>query len=77
MFRYPIVDLTGTGQNIVRLRKKNGLSVKDVQEALGLATPQAVYKWQRGDTLPTVDNLLVLSVLFGVSIDAILVTRCA
>ena len=75
MYRYPVVDLPGTGRNIARLREANGLSVRDVQCAVGLATPQAVYKWQRGDALPTVDNLLVLSALFGVPIDAILVTR--
>ena len=77
MYPYPTIDMPGTGRNIIRLREGRGLSVKDVQLALGLATPQAVYKWQRGATLPTVDNLVVLSALFGVSIDAILVTRSA
>ena len=75
MNRYPVPDLPGTGRNILRLRKARGLSVRDVQLALGLATPQAVYKWQHGDSLPTVDNLIVLAALFGVPIDEILVTR--
>lgn len=50
-----------------------GLSVKDVQDVFGFSTPQAVYKWQRGTALPTVDNLVVLAALFGVKIDDILI----
>ena len=65
--------MKATGENIVKLRKKAGLSVKDIQSACGFGTPQAVYKWQQGLALPTVDNLLVLSVLFGVTIDDILI----
>jgi len=41
----PIIDMTKTGQNIVTLRKKAGLSVKDLQDAFGFGTPQAIYKW--------------------------------
>lgn len=57
----------------MKLRKESGLSVKDIQNACGFGTPQAVYKWQQGLALPTVDNLLVLSYLFGVTIDEIIV----
>ena len=47
--------------------------MRDLQDIFGFGTPQAIYKWQRGDTLPTVDNLAVLAALFGVKIDDILV----
>jgi transcriptional regulator with XRE-family HTH domain len=73
MNRMPVIDLSATGLNIVRLRVLAGLTVRDLQDVFGFGTPQAIYKWQRGDTLPTVDNLAVLSVLFGVKIDDILV----
>lgn len=62
-----------TGQNIVALRKKAGLSVRDLQDVFGFATPQAIYKWQHGAALPTIDNMVVLAALFGVKIDDILV----
>ena len=75
MTRLPVIDLQGTGRNIAALRSQRGMSVKDLQRELGFATPQAIYKWQHGDTLPTVDNLLILSALFGVSINSILVVR--
>ena len=75
MTRLPIIDLRGTGDNILRLRQARGLSVRQLQAALGFATPQAIYKWQHGDALPTVDNLLALSVLLDVPMNAILVTQ--
>ena len=49
------------------------MTVRDLQEVFGFATPQAVYKWQRGTALPTVDNLVVLAAVFGVRIDDILI----
>lgn len=70
----PTVDLALTGANIVNLRKSAGLSVHDVQMVFGFNSQQAIYKWQNGVVLPTVDNLIVLAALFGVRIDDILVT---
>ena len=74
MFTIPAIDMAKTGQNIVVLRKQAGLSVKDLQDAFGFATPQAIYKWQQGLALPTIDNMVVLAALHGVSIDDIIVT---
>ena len=71
MFNIPTVNIKATGENIIRLRKQAGLSVKDIQAVCGFSTPQSIYKWQQGIALPTVDNLVVLSTLFGVSIDEI------
>ena len=70
----PTVDLAQTGANILKLRKAAGLSVADIQMVFGFHSPQAIYKWQNGAALPTVDNLIVLAALFGVRIDDILVT---
>ena len=68
----PVVNLKQTGQNIYLLREQSGISVKELQLLLGSATPQAIYKWQHGDSLPTVDNLVALSAIFSVPIDSIL-----
>lgn len=73
MFNIPTVDLIATGKNIEKLRKEAGYSVKDLQELFGFGTPQAIYKWQHGVALPTVDNLVFLSVIFQVSLEEILV----
>ncbi len=75
MFNIPTVDLVATGKNIEKLRKEAGLSVKELQNIFGFGTPQAIYKWQHGTALPTVDNLVLLSAIFKVSIDEILVVE--
>ena len=73
----PVVNMKQTGQNITMLRKQRGISVKQLQGMMGCATPQAIYKWQHGESLPTVDNLVALSVILAVPIDAILITNAA
>ena len=74
MVNLPVIDMIGTGQNIARLRKQAGLSVRDLQDVFGFATPQAIYKWQQGVALPTIDNLVVLAAVLQVRLDDILVT---
>lgn len=70
---FPIVDCMATGNNIKNLREKSGISVKGLQNIFGFSTPQAIYKWQYGMSIPTVDNLIILSTIFKVSIDDIIV----
>ena len=77
MVNLPVIDMARTGQNIARLRKQAGLSVKDLQDIFGFATPQAIYKWQQGVALPTIDNLVVLAAVLQVRLDDILVTDIA
>ena len=77
MVNLPVIDMVKTGQNIGRLRKQAGLSVRDLQVIFGFATPQAIYKWQQGVTLPTIDNLVVLAAVLQVRLDDILVTDTA
>ena len=71
---FPTIDLMRTGANIVRLRKAAGLTVHDLQMVFGFNSPQAIYKWQNGAALPTVDNLIILAALLHVRIDVILIT---
>ena len=77
MANLPVIDMVKTGQNIGRLRKQAGLSVRDLQDIFGFATPQAIYKWQQGAALPTIDNLVVLAAVLQVRLDDILVTDIA
>lgn len=69
----PKIDTIQTGKKINQLRIEHNLSVKDLQTIFGFATPQAIYKWQKGLALPTVDNLVALSFIFNVPIEEILV----
>ena len=73
MNQIPVINTTATGNNIMRLRIKAGITVKELQDIFGFSTPQAIYKWQRGTAMPTLDNMVVLAAVFGVTIDEILV----
>ena len=70
---YPVLDARATGARIKELRKARHITVENVASFMGFESEQAVYKWQRGDSLPTVDNLYALSRLFGTTVDDILV----
>ena len=68
----PKIDLANTGFNIRCLRKSKGLSARDLMYIFGFKTPQAIYKWENGKCLPTVDNLVILAKVLGVTVDDIL-----
>ena len=72
----PVVDMKLTGQNIASLRVKRGISVREMQHMLGFTTPQSIYKWQRGETLPTIENLVALACILSVPIDEIVAAEC-
>ena len=69
----PFVNTVATGQNINRLRIAANLSVRELQTVFGFATPQAIYKWIHGTALPTIDNLVILAAVLGVTMDEIVV----
>ena len=73
MITLPAIDMAATGRNIAKMRQNVGLTVKDLQIFFGFATPQAIYKWQHGTAMPTIDNLVALAMIFGVTMDDIIV----
>lgn len=73
MFMMPTIDMVETGKRITDLRIDAGMTVKDLQDIFGFATPNAIYKWQHGTALPTLDNLVILAAIFNVAIDDIVV----
>ena len=75
MMTIPAIDMVVTGRNIMKLRKAAGLSVREIQNIFGFTTPQAIYKWQHGTAMPTIDNLVVLAAVLDVTIDEILVVQ--
>ena len=73
MVSMPVIDMVATGQNITRMRRAAGMSVQDLQQVFGFSAPQAIYKWQRGSAMPTLDNMIVLAAVFGTTVDAIII----
>ena len=77
MMEIPFIDTVATGRNIDRLRTAAGMSVRDMQMIFGFTTPQAIYKWIHGTTMPTIDNLVILAAMLGVTLDEIVVVETA
>ena len=72
---FPVIDMIVTGKNIQQLRENKGLSVKKLSEIMQLESVQGIYRWQYGKTLPTLENLYLLSEIFEKQITEILVLK--
>ena len=71
----PKIDAIATGANIRALIKNKGLKIADIQTVFGFRTPQAIFKWMRGDALPSIDNIVILAHILDVTIDKIIITN--
>ncbi len=69
----PVINMKATGVKIKDLIKAKGLTVKDVQKVFGFASPYPVYKWQNGQSLPAIENLVVLAKMMDTTVDDLLV----
>ena len=69
---YPVIDTVRTGQNIKRIMLARGLTVRDIQHFLNLDSPQGIYHWFSGKSMPTLDNIYALSELFRTPVDRML-----
>ena len=70
---YLSIQQQETGKQIKKLLTENGYTVKDIQSVMGFENPQAVYKWISGKSLPSLENIVILSRLLHTSIENILV----
>lgn len=71
----PMINMQKTGANIKMLMKLNNIKVIQIQDILGFNTPQAIYKWLRGEPMPTIDNMVILATLLNTTIDNIIITE--
>ncbi|MET7021285.1 helix-turn-helix domain-containing protein [Bacillus mycoides] len=59
------------GQQLKRLRESKGFSQEDVAKKIGV-TRQAVYKWEYDKSCPDIDNLILLSEMYNVTLDELI-----
>ena len=67
------INMEATGANIKRLIKASGYSVRDIMAITGISTEQAVYKWYRGESIPSIETMLILCNALGIDINELLV----
>lgn len=73
--KYTSMDMIMTGHLIKRLVSEAGYSVSEVQHRLGLSCPQPIYRWYKGQNLPSVDNLFILSDMLGLHMEDLLIQK--
>ena len=71
----PVLDLEATGTKIKTLMKQRGITPRQLQILLDFPYVQTIYNWYQGKNLPTIDNLVVLAQILGVTMDEIIVTK--
>ena len=72
-FSFPVINMVETGKKIRELADEKGIKPTDIQKVCGLGSLQAVYKWFSGKSVPTIDNLGIISNLLNTPIDDIVV----
>ena len=71
----PVIDTKATGAKIKAIMKEKGFKIGDIQDKCGFNTPQAIFKWMRGDAMPSIDNMVILAHLLDVTIDEIIIVN--
>lgn len=74
-FLYSIIDMHRTGRWIHQICKLNGKSARIIQNEIGLTSVQSVYDWFHGRTLPSLENMCILSELLGLNMENLLIGR--
>ena len=68
-----VINRIEAGKRFRRLRVENGYQVTDIQRIIWLASPQSVYKWERGDNLPSIDSAVILAWIFDIPVEDLFV----
>ncbi len=71
----PVLDLNATGAKIKTIMKQKGMSPRRLQVIMDFPYVQTIYNWFAGKNMPTIDNLVVLASVLGVSMDELVVTK--
>lgn len=70
---YAQIDIVLTGKRIHSVMEEKGYSIREIQEILNLSCPQPVYRWIKGRTLPSVDNLYRMHKIFGIHMEDMII----
>lgn len=72
---YPMINMEASGSRIKECVIRSGYTTKEITEYMGFRHPKSVYAWYRGASLPSLENMMALSVLLGVSVNELLVVE--
>ncbi len=70
---YPVIDMVATGERLNSARRERNISVNEMREYLGFNNATSIYRWIRGESLPTLENMYAISILFSMPVNELLV----
>ena len=70
-----IIDVQKTGKHLRELCGQHHISVSELQKLLHLKCPQSIYRWFKGETLPTVDHLVVLAYRMKLPVEELIILK--
>ena len=69
----PVINVVATAAKIKECRIRAGYSVREIQNIFRFSSPEAVYAYEKGKYLPTIDNMIILADVYGVAVDDFIV----
>ena len=69
----PVINVVATAAKIKECRIRAGYSVRELQNIFRFSSPEAVYAYEKGKYLPTIDNMIILADVYGVAVDDFIV----
>lgn len=69
------INMKKTGSNISNIILSKDISVKEVSDLLGFSSTRSVYKWLSGQTLPSLDSLIILSEILETTMDELIIAE--
>ena len=69
----PVINVAATAAKIKECRIRAGYSVREIQNIFRFSSPEAIYAWEKGKYIPSIDNMIIIASVYGVTIDEIIV----
>ena len=69
-----VIDTDACVKAVFDQMAKKGMSIKELAYKLGL-TVSSIYSWRRAGRMPSLDNLLAMSEIFGVELTELIKTK--
>ncbi len=69
----PVINVAATAAKIKECRIRAGYSVREIQAIFNFSSPEAIYAWEKGKYIPSIDNMIVIAEVYGVTVDDFIV----
>ena len=73
--KLPVIDNKRTGNKIKVIMQQKHVSVSQLQIALEMSSATNIYKWLRGEFIPSTNKLVQIARILDCTVDDLLITQ--